>query len=105
MTKQKQTYEMKKLVEARYRRNGFEVKIYRYTDGQTGIYVKEHGTKIFDIELEAFYNQINKNREFELLESTIQIKPRTLGNADEAYETTTFENGKVKDCQIGGLPK
>jgi hypothetical protein len=85
------------LVEAKFKiiGSGNLVKLYRHSKGKTGVYMAPHQPRIYNVDVEAFYYQFQKQKGYELIETTRQIKEREFGNADEAYEVTKFENGKV----------
>lgn len=89
---------MNEPVEARFidHKNGLNIRMYRHSEGKTGIFVVDTATtKIFDISMEAFFYTLSKKEGYELVEMTTQVRERELGNADEAYEVTWFDGGKV----------
>ena len=98
---------MNELVEAwlRGEYNGL-IKVYRHSPGKMGVWVIEISGQEYHkiLSKTEFTGEVNivqmmvhklQSEGFELLITERQIKERVLGNADEAYETTEFKNGKV----------
>jgi hypothetical protein len=85
---------MNKLVEAKFMSDdGHMVRFYN-KNGETGIWTQGHSIS-YPVDLEAFVSAFEKSGKGELVEMTRQVRERELGNVDQAYEVTKFENGKV----------
>jgi hypothetical protein len=83
---------MNKLVEAKFMSpKGNLIKVWN-NSGQTGMWVEGH-SKIYPVGIESFVSRMEQK--YELIEMTRQVRERVLGNADFAYEITSFNNGKV----------
>ena len=84
---------MNELVEAKFKTQaGNIVKIYRHSEGKTGVCVASNTPDVYDVDVESVFSQFAKNKKhYKLVETTRQVKERVLGNADEAYKVMEYD--------------
>lgn len=84
--------DMNKLVEATFKiyETGNMVKIYRYNENKTGVYLSPNKPRIYDVDIEYFVDEFKRIKGYELIETRRQVKERVLGNFDEAYQTIKY---------------
>jgi hypothetical protein len=77
-------------------KNNLTLTLYRIGEDQTGVHLQGAGTETFNIDVESYHFALQRHTDKFTLESvTFQYKERKLGNADEAYRTAHYKDGKL----------